>query len=87
MKSLFRSLSKGTAIGCIIGLVLSLPFAPYIGIVLGGSLGGGWGWQLAKYPGVILGITGAAILVAGGIILIGAFVGGVFGFLIERLMR
>jgi hypothetical protein len=87
MKSLFRSLSKGTAIGCIIGIVLSMPFAPYIGIVLGGNLAGSWGWQLAKSPGVIFGITGAVILVAGGIILIGAFLGGVFGFLIERLMR
>jgi len=69
-------------------MILSIPFAIYIGVVLGGNLGARFGWELAKSSaGIVFGILVGFFLVAGAILLTGAILGGVFGLLIERILR
>ncbi len=67
------------------GTAASAPFAVYIG-VLSGTLGGGWGWSVAKEPGTLIGVVLAITFVAGTILLFGAGVGGAIGHIVDRLM-
>jgi hypothetical protein len=85
-KKLWKGLSRGARIGSIVGGVALLPCATYSGIALG-TLGGGWGWNIAGMFGVWVGIVFTVVAVGGGIVLTGAAVGGVLGAVIGRLFR
>ena len=86
MKQFWSTLSLGAKIGFIIGTVASAPFAVYIGLV-SGTLGGGWGWNVAGKVGAMIGVVLTIILVAGAILLTSGSVGGLIGSTIGRLFK
>ena len=75
IKSLQQKWGNAAMVGSLTGILLTLPFAFYIGVVGGGTLGGGLGWTVAGGPGVILGVLVGFTLVAGILLFLGAVIG------------
>ncbi len=72
--------------GCVLGIAVAAPFAMYIGVVFGGTVGGSWGWNLTDGTGTVIGIGLGLTVVGGTILLIGAAVGGMIGHVVDPLV-
>ena len=78
--------SPATSITAYIFAVVSLPFALYLGVTVGGTLGGGWGDQLVGSAGTVIGLGiglfGVTMLITG----VAAVAGSLLGNLITKVL-
>lgn len=77
----------GSKIGAYLGWLASYPFALFLGFVVGGSLGGGWGEVLLGKAGIVLGIGLGLFVVVTLISVIATLVGFVLGGFAEKLVK
>lgn len=77
----------GSKIGAYVGGLGSYPFALFLGFVVGGSLGGGWGEVLLGTPGIVMGIGLGLFAVATLVSVVAALIGFVLGGFTEKLVR
>jgi hypothetical protein len=87
MLSFIHELTAMQITGAVAGILLATVPAIYLGVVIGGNLGGGWAAYLGSPIAVIAGIVLGFSLVAGIILVIGAVFGVAVATVVERLMN
>ena len=78
---------NGSKIGSYLAGIASYPFALFVGFVMGGSLGGGWGEVLLGKAGVTIGIGMGVFIATTVIAMIAVLVGFVLGGVTEKLTK